>query len=76
MSKLCFLYQPLYVVLNVKKSINRGIVVVYVYTFSEVFNTRNITKLLKQYEVWRAKAKHYLQLVKKRYSNKLAIESQ
>ena len=76
MPKLCFLYQPLYVVLNVKKSINRGIVVVYVYTFIEVFNTRNITKLLKQYEVGRAKAKRYLQLVKKSYCNKLAIQSQ
>ena len=61
MSQLFFLYQPLYVTLNVKKSINkRGIAVVQIYSCIKGFDTSDITELLQQYEVWEANAKEYL----------------
>ena len=61
MAKLFFLYQSLYVILNVKKSRNRrGIVVVHVYSCIKGFDTSDITELLQQYEVWEANAKEYL----------------
>ena len=61
MPKLFFLYQSLYVILNVKKSRNRrGIVVVHVYSCINGFETSDITELLQQYEVWEANAEEYL----------------
>ena len=59
--EIIFLYQSLYVILNVKKSRNkRGIVVVHVYSCIKGFDTSDITKLLQQYEVWEANAKEDL----------------
>ena len=43
-----------------KSQETRGIVVVHVCSCINGFDTNDITKLLKQYEVWEAHAKEYL----------------
>ena len=78
MPKLFFLYQSLYVILNVKKGKNKRYLVAHVYSCVKGFNTSDITELLKQYEVWEANAKEYLAVCKEKFCScrKPAMQSQ
>ena len=66
MPKLFFLYQSLYVILNVKKAKNKRYLVAHVYSCIKGFDTSDITELLKQYEVWEANVKEYLAVCKEK----------